>query len=183
MATAPPIKAKGGGNILTRKFGPLHGWAWAAVGVAGYMVYKQRKAASAAAAAAAPATTATGASSPAAGAPSGYGYQGPSGGGGPGWNVGQPTGATGGAAAATPWSAPTDEVYGGAGYGSKSGAGVVTSAAGNQFAEMMPGSTVAGQQYYYQPSPGVFNPIPGGGGPGAPGIAGAPYYQMVSGSS
>jgi hypothetical protein len=101
MATAPP---KGGGNILTRKIGPLPGWAWAGVAVGGYYLWKKRQAA--AAAAAAPATTSTAASTPAYGlpsssasAPSGYGYQGPgvgNGGSGP-----IPTGAT----AAT--SAPT----------------------------------------------------------------------------
>ena len=147
MATTP---AKGGGNILTRKFGPLPGWAWAAVGVAGYMVYKQRKAASAAAASAPPATTSTAAVSPGAQAPSGYGYQGPGAGGGagggPGWNVGQPTGATGGTA----------------------GGGVTGSSGGNpgtfyptalSYAQVN-ASGLANQAYYYDPAnPGLFLPV------------------------
>ena len=78
-----PAPAKGG-NILTRKFGPLPGWAWAAIGVAGFFIYKQRKASEAATAAASTASgtsvapiTSTAATSPLAEAPSGYGYQGP----------------------------------------------------------------------------------------------------------
>ena len=167
-----------GGNILTRKFGPLPGWAWAGIGVGAYLVYKQRKAASAAAGAA-PATTSTAAVSPGALSPCGYGYQCPSGGwGGPGWIVGTPTGSTANASAATPWSPPTNEQYGGAGYGLPGGSGVVTSASGQQFSELMPGSTVPGGQYYYQPSPGIFQPIPQGTN-----IQGAPYFIPVGASA
>lgn len=97
----PAVKAgaKGGGNVLTRKIGPLPGWAWAAVALGGFYFYKYRKAA----AASTTATTATPAASlPTSDvtAPSGYGYQGPGTGGiqslgGPSWNVGAPTGTTG----------------------------------------------------------------------------------------
>jgi len=98
MAAAPP---KGGGNILTRKLGPLPGWAWAAIGVAGYLVYRQRQAAKAAAGATTTAaTTSTAATTPVAQAPSGYEYQGPGNGGNYGYQV--PTGAMAATAGATP---------------------------------------------------------------------------------
>jgi hypothetical protein len=95
----PAIKAgaKGGGNVLTKKIGPLPGWAWAAIALGGYYFWKQRQGA-----AASTATTATPTASlptSAVTAPSGYGYQGPGTGGGsswgPGWNIGAPTGTTG----------------------------------------------------------------------------------------
>ncbi len=41
--------AKGGGNVLTRKIGPLPGWAWAAIAVGGLYLWKKRQAASTAA--------------------------------------------------------------------------------------------------------------------------------------
>jgi hypothetical protein len=111
MAPAPTPKA--GGNAITKKYGPLPGWAWVGLGVLGYYIYKQRKAAAAAAAGTSTAATtatdstaadSTAATSPLAQAPTGYGYQGPgtsgySGGGGPGWNVGTATGTTGGTTA------------------------------------------------------------------------------------
>lgn len=86
---APALKAgaKGAkGNILTRKIGPLPGWAWVGIAVGGYYLYKKHEASTAAAAA----TTATpAASTPTSDvtAPSGYGYQGGGGssGGGPWW--------------------------------------------------------------------------------------------------
>jgi len=108
---APAPAPKGGGNILTRKIGPLPGWAWAAVAVGGYLIYRQRKAAQAASTTAA--TTSTASPQPAytgagaGGAPSGYGYQGPgfgSGGTGP-----IPTGAVA-ATAGTP-TAPNAPAY------------------------------------------------------------------------
>lgn len=82
--TSPGPAAKSGGNVLTKKFGPLPGWAWAGLGVLGFFIYKQRKASEASNAAAA-STTGTGtsaddltaATSPEAAAPTGYGYQGP----------------------------------------------------------------------------------------------------------
>jgi hypothetical protein len=85
---------KGSGNVLTKKIGPLPGWAWAAIGIGGFYLYKKYKASSSAATTAA--TTATpAATTPTSDttAPSGYGYQGPgvgTGGSGP-----VPTGATG----------------------------------------------------------------------------------------
>jgi hypothetical protein len=92
--------AKGTGNVLTKKIGPLPGWAWAGIVFGGYYLWKKHQAS---AAAATPATTATPAASlPTSDvtAPSGYGYQGPGAGGGspfgPGWNIGTPTGTTGG---------------------------------------------------------------------------------------
>lgn len=99
---APAVKTAGQGaqgNILTKKIGPLPGWAWAAIGLGGLYLWKKHQAAASSTAA----TTATPAASlPISGAtaPSGYGYQGPGTGGqqslgGPGWNVGPPTGATG----------------------------------------------------------------------------------------
>lgn len=98
----PAVKAAGKGaqgNILTKKIGPLPGWAWAAIGLGGLYLWKKHQAAAAA-------TSSTTTATPAASlpisdvtAPSGYGYQGPGAGGGspfgPGWNVGTPTG-TGG---------------------------------------------------------------------------------------
>jgi len=103
-AKAPAPKA--GGNILTRKIGPLPGWAWAAVGVGAYYLWKKRQAASAAASAGNTATTSTVPSLPAAlapsGASSGYGYQGPGFGGGGGGPI--PTGAVA-ATAGTPATA------------------------------------------------------------------------------
>jgi hypothetical protein len=78
MAAASPAKAvKGGGNVLTKKFGPLPGWAWAGLGVLGFYIYKQRKASEASTAAATTATPAADLPTSDATAPSGYAYQGP----------------------------------------------------------------------------------------------------------
>jgi hypothetical protein len=80
---APAVKAgaKGGGNVLTKKLGPLPGWAWAALGVGAFYLWKKHEASSAASTTAA--TTASsgdnGAALPTSDttAPSGYAYQGP----------------------------------------------------------------------------------------------------------
>lgn len=47
MATPPPPAASGG-NVLTRKIGPLPGWAWAGLAVGGFLIYRARKASQAA---------------------------------------------------------------------------------------------------------------------------------------
>lgn len=100
---APAVKAAGKGaqgNILTKKIGPLPGWAWAAIGLGGLYLWKKHQASSAASTAATTATPAASLPTSDVTAPSGYGYQGPGvgsgGGAGPGWNVGPPTGSTGG---------------------------------------------------------------------------------------
>lgn len=73
----PPVQPSGGGNVLTRKFGPLPGWAWGAIGVAGYFIYKARKANSTTAANSSTTGTGTGVASPSP-LPFSY-YQAPSG--------------------------------------------------------------------------------------------------------
>jgi hypothetical protein len=76
--TKPPAK---GGSILTRKLGPLPGWAWIGIGVGAFYLWKKHEASSAASTTAA--TTASsgdnGAALPTSDttAPSGYAYQGP----------------------------------------------------------------------------------------------------------
>lgn len=98
----PAVKAagKGGGNVLTKKIGPLPGWAWAGIALGGFYFYRYRKAQAAASSSATTATPAASLPTSDTTAPSGYAYQGPGTGGsqsagGPGWNVGTPTGATG----------------------------------------------------------------------------------------
>jgi hypothetical protein len=80
----PAVKAGAAGakgNVLTRKIGPLPGWAWAALGIGGFYLWKKHQASTAAASTAA--TTAStgdnGAALPTSDttAPSGYAYQGP----------------------------------------------------------------------------------------------------------
>ena len=164
MAAAPP---KGGGNVLTRKLGPLPGWAWAAVAVGGYWLYKKRQAA--AAAAASPSTTSTAAIPAGASAPSGYGYQGP----GVGWG-GQgpiPTGAT--ASTAASYTPPSGQSSAGSGYAPAQSGGTVTDQSGNIFTEL---TSVAqeeaygqgGGSLYYQVAPGSFQVDTGQVAPGTP---------------
>jgi len=40
MPPAKKVPAAGGGNILTKKLGPLPGWGWLAVIVVGYLIYR-----------------------------------------------------------------------------------------------------------------------------------------------
>lgn len=103
MAATTPPKTGGALGAITKKYGPLPGWAWAGLGVAGFFIYKQRKAAAAAAASSTDSTASPTASLPTSDvtAPSGYGYQGPGVGGGGSGPV--PTGAT----AATNGTTPT----------------------------------------------------------------------------
>ena len=106
----PAVKAgaKGAqGNVLTKKIGPLPGWAWAAIAIGGLYLWKKHQAAAASSSAATTATPAASLPISDQTAPSGYGYQGPGTGGvqslgGPGWNIGSPTGATGGTPAINP---------------------------------------------------------------------------------
>ena len=169
MPPAAPAK----GNILTRKFGPLPGWAWAGIGVGAYLVYKQRKAASAAAAAA-PATTSTAAATPIAQAPSGYGYQGPAaGGGGPGWNVGTPP------PTASSYVADPNASLFGSGYGNPA-TNKGTSTSGTNYENLSWASAQplinGGQTVFFEPAPGVFQPATAGGGL-IPGLSpGTPLY-------
>ena len=179
MAPAP-TPSKAGGSVLTRKFGPLPGWAWAGLGVAGFFIYKQRKAAAAAAAGTSSTTATPSASLPtsAVTAPSGYGYQGPGVGGGGGsgpswWGTGTPTGATGGvtspAVVTAPNTRPADTgpstTLQGSGYTSP---GLVTGTGGGQY-EGVPtpqaaqGILGSGGSLYYMSSPGVFTPTTGAG--------------------
>ena len=72
--TKPPAK---GGSILTRKLGPLPGWAWAALGVGAFYLWKKHEAASTAASTATDATAQPSLPTSDTTAPSGYGYQGP----------------------------------------------------------------------------------------------------------
>lgn len=172
MAT-PATPPKGGGNLLTKKLGPLPGWAWAAVALGGYYLWKKRQAATAAAAATTSPTTSTGALSPAPAGAGSYGYFGPgvgAGGGGP-----VPTGATG--ATGSPFVAPTGEAQQGSGYGNQGN--TVTSASGQVFTNLGTWAAAlpliqAGQTLYFQPAPGVFQPATANGnlisglGPGTP---------------
>jgi hypothetical protein len=173
---AAPAPAKGG-NVLTRKIGPLPGWAWAAVAVGGYYLWKKRQAAAAASSAATP-TTSTATPTPVAAAPSGYGYQGPgTGGGNYGYQV--PTGAT--AATASSYTAPTGQTIQAGGYGPQSGQGTVTDAQGNVYQyisspQILGSLQQSGQQIYYETAPGVFAPQSGNLAPGTP------AFQMVSGA-
>jgi hypothetical protein len=97
----PAVKAGAAGakgNVLTRKIGPLPGWAWAAVAVGGYYLYKKYKGSSTAASTTAATTASTGDNGAAlptsdTTAPSGYAYQGP--GVGSGGSGAVPTGAMG----------------------------------------------------------------------------------------
>jgi hypothetical protein len=165
MATTPP---KGGGTVLTRKFGPLPGWAWAGLGVAGFFIYKQRKASKAAAAGtSSTATDSTAATAPIASAPSGYGYQGPSGGGGPGWNIGTPPAATG-----SSYVQPTGETLYGSGYGMPGGSSTetnpLTGSNGTTYVQLsgpaqVQGAQAAGTSLFFQPTPGTFSPAPASG--------------------
>src|ERR1700678_3366150 len=77
-APAAKAGAKGGGNVLTKKLGPLPGWAWAALGVGAFYLWKKHEASTAAAASTATDATAQ-PSLPTSDvtAPSGYRYQGP----------------------------------------------------------------------------------------------------------
>lgn len=150
---APP-PSPGGGNILTRKFGPLPAWAWAGLAVGGYLIYKQRKAASAASASSTPITS-TAATAPIAQAPSGYGYQGPGGGG--FFNPGPiPTGAMGATNTGGPQYFALNSTNSG------------------------PYLNTPGNTEYYQPAPGTFLPIPNWASV-APGTQ--VYGQVPSGSS
>lgn len=156
---AAPVPAKGG-NVLTRKLGPLPGWAWAAVAVGGFYLWKKRRAA---AAAAASSTTSTAAGSPAAAYPgsngataagSGY-YSGPGvgyGGTGP-----IPTGAT---AATSTGQATTAGTLQGSGY--VGGTSTYEDAQGNIYQPFQNQAQEAGAgsaTQYVQTFPGVFNPV------------------------
>ena len=97
-AAPPPAPAgkqgKGKGNVLTRKLGPLPGWAWILVGGGAYYLYTRYKASQTASTAstATPLTSATPSSS---GGSGGYGGGPSSGGyGGGGSGPGGPTGPT-----------------------------------------------------------------------------------------
>lgn len=187
MAAAPPAPAKGGGNILTRKFGPLPGWAWAGLGVLGYYIYKQRKASAAAAASTSTATPTSTLPGTSSAAPSGYGYQGPGTynyqGPGP-----IPTGAvatTGGTLATSSNQQAIGQSYG-PGVGNET---PYTDANGNQYADIPTyASAVAllqqGQTIYYQPTPGLFLPA-GSNGQLAPGIlnSGDNLFTQIPASS
>ena len=82
MAPTAKPPAKGAGNILTRKLGPLPGWAWIGIGVGAFYLWKKHEASTAAASTTAATTASTGDNGAAlptsdATAPSGYAYQGP----------------------------------------------------------------------------------------------------------
>ena len=175
---AAPAPTTGGGNILTRKLGPLPGWAWAAVAVGGYLIYKQRKAS--AAAASTPATTSTAALTPGAQAPSGYGYQGPgTAGGNYGYQI--PPSAT--ATTGSGYTPPTGETASGAGYAPTTSGGSVTDSQGNVYTELtsipqIQAANANGTPVYIQITPGVFEPYPPGTGPGSAAALGTPAYIM-----
>jgi hypothetical protein len=102
---APPAP-KGGGNVLTKKYGPLPLWAWAAVAVGGWYLWKKHQATTTAASTTStapfPATSSTSVpTDPLAQAPTGYSGPGVGGGSsyGPGWNTG--TASTSGTSSAT----------------------------------------------------------------------------------
>lgn len=156
MAAAPtPTK---GGNVLTKKLGPLPGWAWVLAAVGGYYLYKKRQAAAAASTTGTTAAT----TSTAASTPTASGYSGPGTSGGEyGYQV--PTGAV--ASTASAYAAPTGETLtSGGGYQSVNGA-AVTDAQGNVYTPVQSGQqagliTGGGGTLYSQPQPGVFSPLP-----------------------
>lgn len=176
------------GAVFTKKIGGVPGWGWAIGGVivgGGLLYYEKKKKAAAAAQAAAAPSSAPGAATGAGVATMPYG---PAGGAGIDSNTlaailaSQGAGSvasSGTAATPAPYVPPTGETYGGAGYGTPSGTGTITSYSGQQFAELLPGSNaVPGQTYYYQPAPGIFTPIPAGQN-----VEGAPYFVPVGASA
>jgi hypothetical protein len=159
MATPAP---KAGGNILTRKLGPLPGWAWVGIAFGGYYLWKKRQAAAAAASTAPSTSTAASLPGYVSSGGSGYGYQGP--GVGYGGSGAIPTGAT--AATSSSYTPATGQTQSGSGYDvggaqgstnnsvTSSGGGVYNQIGGSQLSALQ----AAGQTVYYQSQPGIFTP-------------------------
>lgn len=150
-----------GGNIITKKYGPLPGWAWAGLAVGAFLIYRQRKASEAAAAAGSSGSS-TATASPTASlptsdvtAPSGYGYQGP------GTDLYNPGPIPTGAMAVTASSATGEKLTSG-GYSLPSGfTGPFVSSSGDSYDPIANGQILSqliaqGTPTYYQPAPGVF---------------------------
>jgi len=176
---ATPTPAPKGGNILTRKIGPLPGWAWAAVVVGGFLIYRQRKAAAAAAAGTATTSSVTPTPVPASPASTpGYGYQGPGSGG--GWGVGPiPQGAL--ANTASSWTPPVGESQSGSGFGNAPGATTVLDSQGNSYEQVSGPQLPLGTTTYYQAAPGVFQPYENPGGNNVqPLAANTPLYVQAA---
>jgi hypothetical protein len=184
--TTPP--AKGKGNVLTRKIGPLPGWVWAAIAVGGFYLWKKHQAASTSSSSATtPATSTAALSSQGAGQGS-YGYQGP--GAGYGGSGAIPTGATAATSSgtATPTGFNTGQGLVGAGYGASGSAGGVTDNNGASYNQLqsvqaLQAAIASGENVYYFPTAGgqavpVTPQIASQIASGAAGYANTPTYLL-----
>jgi hypothetical protein len=148
--------------MLTKKYGPLPGWAWLGIIVVGVYIYRKKAAASTAATGATTgSTTATGVPTETLSYPNGGSYSGP---------VGYSPPGLGGSTPGNTGSTFTPP------------AGAIQAASGAYYAPLTNQKaaqevTQGGGTLYAQPTPGNFVALPKSGGP-----TGIPLYAAVGGS-